>query len=649
MLGGMDIPKSVTIVVKCAENLEYSMPGSKKSAKTRRWHVVVAGGKKKMVSDVVDAQDGCPTWDTEFNIDLVSPTDPVVMLVLDGERRHIGQVVIPLAQVPRTGPPNFDPSRLRYSELEPTKKNSCPRGRLVYWIWATSYWPPGTKLDSKSKSHKGSISHLGRPKSRSSKAASMVSGAYSESNLSAQTSYMGGYPMTGGGAPSSVAWTNRPGATLGTGGTASYNPLASYDEEGSMRGSQQYGSDVDDPGRPPLYRSALQLKSNQAGYAESTASGYSAKRGLMRKMKGKISKSTLSITQAVAKKAGGDKLYPDPHGSVLSVASSREHIQFPDSTSGQNQRPPSGSMTSLPRENYAPDGAVRSGPTDMNETEEDVVQTPKIELREARKSMYASEPSEDVVQTPKMRRSTYVSMSSDVRKSVDQSENVKARKSIFEPQKDGETSKVRRSMLTIEPPKDEIRKASPRRSRKTDAGRAGSFGSTNRTPETPPSNNWFLHAEERPNKPLEDMSHRELLNYAMQQQRSAQVTRAELARVQNERDEISKKAEQSEKELDTVRASLADLRFRLLTAGLTDFLELPSAAEGRSTSLKFDNPFPGRDTRTAFSVGGFHAEPATTDVHQTFLDKLKKFGLGSQNDEPSVPSVPAVAPTTNWW
>ncbi|GAA54962.1 hypothetical protein CLF_106216 [Clonorchis sinensis] len=569
MLGGMDIPKSVTIVVKCAENLEYSMPGSKKSAKTRRWHVVVAGGKKKMVSDVVDAQDGCPTWDTEFNIDLVSPTDPVVMLVLDGERRHIGQVVIPLAQVPRTGPPNFDPSRLRYSELEPTKKNSCPRGRLVYWIWATSYWPPGTKLDSKSKSHKGSISHLGRPKSRqgtsgtrpsagvddwhstfssdgrSSKAASMVSGAYSESNLSAQTSYMGGYQMTSGGAPSSVAWTNRPGATLGTGGTASYNPLASYDEEGSTRGSQQYGSDMDDPGRPPLYRSALQLKNNQAGYAESTASGYSGKRGLMRKMKGKISKSTLSITQAVAKKAGGDKLYPDPHGSVLSVASSREHIQFPDSTSGQNQRPPSGSMTSLPRESYAPDGAVRSGPTD--------------------------------------------------------------------------------------------------------AGRTGSFGSTNRTPETPPSNNWFLHAEERPNKPLEDMSHRELLNYAMQQQRSAQVTRAELARVQNERDEINKKAEQSEKELDTVRASLADLRFRLLTAGLTDFLELPSAAGGRSTSLKFDNPFPGRDTRTAFSVGGFHAEPATTDVHQTFLDKLKKFGLGSQNDEPSVPSVPAVAPTTNWW
>ncbi|OON14577.1 hypothetical protein X801_09630, partial [Opisthorchis viverrini] len=492
------------------------------SAKTRRWHVVVAGGKKKMVTDVVDAQDGCPTWDTEFNIDLVSPTDPIVMLILDGERRHIGQVVIPLAQVPRTGPPNFDPSRLRYSELEPTKKNSCPRGRLVYWIWATSYWPPGTKLDSKSKSHKGSISHLGRPKSRSSKAASMVSGAYSESNLSAQTSYMGGYPMTGGGAPSSVAWTNRPGATLGMGGTASYNPLASYDEEGSTRGSQQYGSDMDDPGRPPLYRSALQLKNNQAGYAESTVSGYSGKRGLMRKVKSKLSKSTLSITQAVAKKAGGDKLYPDPHGSVLSVASSREHIQFPDSTSGQNQRPPSGSMTSLPRENYAPDGAVRSGPTG--------------------ESIFSYQILSEISMHEMMHR-------------------FHGRQELLRFLKDSKA----------------------------------------------------------------DMSHRELLNYAMQQQRSAQVIRAELARVQNERDEINKKVEQSEKELDTVRASLADLRFRLLTAGLTDFLELPSAAGGRSTSLKFDNPFPGRDTRTAFSVGGFHAEPATTDVHHTFLDKLKKF------------------------
>ncbi|KAA3671663.1 uncharacterized protein DEA37_0009985, partial [Paragonimus westermani] len=145
----MSIPKGVSII----------------GAKTRKWCVVFIGGKKKMVTDMIDAQDGCPVWNSEVSIDLVTPVDPVVMLVLDGERRHIGQVVIPLAQIPRTGPPNFDASRLHYSELEPTKKNSTPRGRLVYWIWATSYWPPGTKLETKSKSIKGSLSHLGRSKS----------------------------------------------------------------------------------------------------------------------------------------------------------------------------------------------------------------------------------------------------------------------------------------------------------------------------------------------------------------------------------------------------------------------------------------------------------------------------------------------------
>ncbi|KAA3671327.1 uncharacterized protein DEA37_0003703, partial [Paragonimus westermani] len=251
------------------------------------------------------------------------------MLVLDGERRHIGQVVIPLAQIPRTGPPNFDASRLHYSELEPTKKNSTPRGRLVYWIWATSYWPPGTKLETKSKSIKGSLSHLGRSKSklqtsygapssiggglddrnstfssddRYSRPPSMVSGAYSESNLSGQTSFMGtSNPsqsvLAGNGlglSPSIGGWNNSVGNVGGAplfrgsqlGGTgSSYNPLAGCEDDGSVTGVPRLRSDASSNagafGRPPIYQSSLQLQQSQGDlYAESIGDGAGNTRNL---------------------------------------------------------------------------------------------------------------------------------------------------------------------------------------------------------------------------------------------------------------------------------------------------------------------------------------------------------------------------------
>ncbi|VDP82454.1 unnamed protein product [Echinostoma caproni] len=96
----------------------------------------------------------------------------------------------------------------------------------------------------------------------------MVSGAYSESNLSGHTSYMGNPSDPMGGMPAgwrdSGTMSSQYHSNLGVPG-ASYNPMAGMDDG--------HSSDIDAPavsGRPPIYQSTLNLHSNQAGYAEST-------------------------------------------------------------------------------------------------------------------------------------------------------------------------------------------------------------------------------------------------------------------------------------------------------------------------------------------------------------------------------------------
>lgn len=589
-----DIPKTVNIIVKHAENLEYSVPGSKKSAKTRRWCVVFIGGKKKMVTHTVESQEGCPVWDCEVSMELVSPTDPLVMLVLDAERRHIGQVVVPLAQIPRNGPPNFDPSRLQYSELEPTKKNSTPRGRLVYWMWATSYWPPGTKLESsKSKSIRGSLSHLGRSRSkhqlrgshpfpmggfndpnatfscddRSSRAPSMVSGAYSESNISGGASSLyGGGPSDllsvrggdGGMAPMNTWNSSQAGSRTGALGS-SYNPLDATGPhvEGNRLGGDD---DVRPLGRPPIFQSTFNLAGpgRPDHYAESSLSGRSGKpRGLLKKMRNKMSKSTQNLAVSVAKKAGGDKLYGDSLDSMSSIRSSRDLPPFPDSTSGP--RPPSGSILSFSRDSYPPDGSTKPN---------------------------------------------------------------------------GEDSLYKPEITSL--PRNEI---------PTD-----NSGTRLPSPLSAHSLSWGLHPEERPKKPLEEMSHRELMNYAMQLERSSHVTRAELLRVQGERDVFSKKVTTTESELHTVRNTLADLRFRLLAAGLTEFLELPTTP-GKMNGIMSGAPFTDPPDRKR-QIQSYNDVPSV-DGYQTFFDKLTSLTSNArksvQNIAMEEPIAVAPASSTDWW
>ncbi|CAL8067943.1 unnamed protein product [Calicophoron daubneyi] len=593
----LNIPKGVNIIVKSGENLEYSVPGSKKksshasSAKTRKWCVVFSGGKKKMATEFVDAQDGCPTWDCEVTIDLVSPADPIIMKVLDGEKRHIGQVVIPLAEIPQTGPPNFDPSKLHYTNLGPTKKNSTPRGRLVYWIWATSYWPAGTKMESKSKSFRGSLSHLSRgSKSKSGRAPSMVSGAYSESNLSGSASYIGDPAGPG-------AWNNNTdvsrnpsmvGGNLGA-SRSSYNPLAGIDDEGSVVGSQIRGSDTDEPrprGLPPIYQSALQLNQAPSEFStDSTGEKHGKHKSLLHKMKSRFSKSTQNLTQKAASKAGGN-LYSG--GSVISLRSSKDRTQVPDSATTMGiTRPANGSVISFSREGLDT-GSNGAG--------------------------------------------------------------------IRRPGRDERA--IDGSATTIQPSVS----PSPYRPVDTFSGNQAPTEHTNKLPESSPLNSdggqWGLHAEERGRKPYEEMSRREAIEYAMQLERSLQVTRAELTRLQSEHDELTKKSATDEEDLVSVRTALADLRNRLLADNLTQYLELPQSP-GRAASLdEFSTDgYKGiNDIRRAASQGGFYSSQQNggsppSDGPQSFLAKLSALklaaGFNSSGGTPPAPATPAQ--TTDWW
>ncbi|VDD77750.1 unnamed protein product [Mesocestoides corti] len=133
---------------------------------TRRWRVIFIGGEKKQATGIVDEQDGFPRWDCEVLIVTPKPTDAVSMLVVDGKERHVGQVIIPLAEIPPGPPPSLVTSQLHVRELEPTKHNSNPCGYLSFWIWIVDYWPEGTvappvKSLGHARSFRESLSHLG--------------------------------------------------------------------------------------------------------------------------------------------------------------------------------------------------------------------------------------------------------------------------------------------------------------------------------------------------------------------------------------------------------------------------------------------------------------------------------------------------------
>ncbi|CAH8599916.1 unnamed protein product [Heterobilharzia americana] len=481
----MNIPKKISIIVKRGENLEYTS-SLKKASKNRRWRVIFLGGEDKLASEFVDAENGCPTWDCEVTLDLVSPSDPVSLRVVDGDNHHIGQVNIPLNQIPQTGNPNFDLSLLYYSELEPTRKNSHPHGRLVYWIWAIDYWPPGTQTNAiqHSKSFRGSLSHLG-------------SKMRSKSKHRSKSGYGNGY-----------AGSELGGSTLQVPGM-SYNP---FENDGST--SEFGGGPI---GLPPMYQSS----NVNSPYAQSEFGGSIAgstksnkHRNIIKRFKSKLSHSTVNLAEAAAKKAAGK----DPYFQNL------------DKGSKSNLR---GSQLSIGGTSYR--DTLYTRPNNIVKTPSDM---PTMSLSKCTKWPSTNK---TLCATSQLDLSTQLM-------------NERPPLGMYNRDDSGKSKASVNSVL------DDQGVATPIQQRTDGVGEVstGAF-------ESPGSfhvSTWSAQPNDRPIKPIEDMTKREIAEYVNHLLKTLHSARTEITRLQMENDRLTGHSHETETELNDVRMTLATLRNR---------------------------------------------------------------------------------------
>ncbi|CAH8653334.1 unnamed protein product [Schistosoma rodhaini] len=517
----MNIPKKVNIIVQRGENLEYTS-SLKKASKSRRWRVVFLGGEVKLASEYVDAEDGRPIWDCEVTLDLISPSDPITLLVIDGDNHNIGQVDIPLNQVPQTGNPNFDLSRLCYSDLKSKRKNSNAHGRLVYWIWAIDYWPPGTQANTThhSKSLRGSLTHLGSKIRSKSKRRSKN-----------DIDYTNGYQQSG---------INGSSSTLQVPGM-SYNP---FENDGTV-------SEFSGPmGLPPMYQSHSNSPYAQSEFGGSLAGSVKStkQKNMLKKFKSKLSHSTLNLAEAAAKKAAGK----DPYFQSLEKGSK------------SNLR---GSQLSIGGSSYR-------------------ASTSQLDLSTQPINVNGNYPSQSLY-----------------------------------PRQDSGKSRISSSSFL-----DEQGVATPIQQRTDGVGEvsAAPFES----PGSFHTSAFGAQPDDRPSKPIEDMTKRETAEYVTHLLKSLQTARTEITRLQIENDRLTGHSHESERELNEVRMSLATLRNRLLEDNLTQYLELPRETNGYMGI--------GSSSVIGLSVRGSNANPfdnvrrESTIEPQSFLSKISSLGMNAR-------------------
>ncbi|CAH8638958.1 unnamed protein product [Schistosoma haematobium] len=526
----MNIPKKVNIIVQRGENLEYTS-SLKKASKSRRWRVIFLGGAVKLASEYVDAEDGRPIWDCEVTLDLISPSDPVTLLVVDGDNHHIGQVDIPLNQVPQTGNPNFDLSRLCYSDLKAKRKNSNAHGRLVYWIWAIDYWPPGTQANTvhHSKSLRGSLTNL------SSKIRSK-----SKHRSKNDNDYTNGYQKRE---------INGSSATLQVPGM-SYNP---FENDGTV-------SEFSGPmGLPPMYQSHSNSPYAQSEFGGSLAGSIksSKQKNMLKKFKSKLSHSTLNLAEAAAKKAAGK----DPYFQSLEKGS-KSNLRGSQSSIGGTSYRASTSQLDISTRLVSDNGGG-----------------------------YPSQ-------------------------------------SLY-PRQDSGKSRISASSYL-----DEQGVATPIQQRTDGVGEvsAAPFES----PGSFHTSAFGAQPDDRPSKPIEDMTKRETAEYVTHLLKSLQTARTEITRLQIENDRLTGHSHESERELNEVRMTLATLRNRLLEDNLTQYLELPRETNGYMGigSSRVDSVI-GLSVRNNTGMMN-NANPFDNVRHestiepQSFLSKISSLGMNAR-------------------
>ncbi|CAH8602525.1 unnamed protein product [Schistosoma intercalatum] len=526
----MNIPKKVNIIVQRGENLEYTS-SLKKASKSRRWRVIFLGGAVKLASEYVDAEDGRPIWDCEVTLDLISPSDPVTLLVVDGDNHHIGQVDIPLNQVPQTGNPNFDLSRLCYSDLKAKRKNSNAHGRLVYWIWAIDYWPPGTQANTvhHSKSLRGSLTNL------SSKIRSK-----SKHRSKNDNDYTNGYQKRE---------INGSSATLQVPGM-SYNP---FENDGTV-------SEFSGPmGLPPMYQSHSNSPYAQSEFGGSVAGSIKStkQKNMLKKFKSKLSHSTLNLAEAAAKKAAGK----DPYFQSLEKGS-KSNLRGSQSSIGGTSYRASTSQLDISTRLVSDNGGG-----------------------------YPSQ-------------------------------------SLY-PRQDSGKSRISASLYL-----DEQGVATPIQQRTDGVGEvsAAPFES----PGSFHTSAFGAQPDDRPSKPIEDMTKRETAEYVTHLLKSLQTARTEITRLQIENDRLTGHSHESERELNEVRMTLATLRNRLLEDNLTQYLELPRETNGYMGigSSRVDSVI-GLSVRNNTGIMN-NANPFDNVRHestiepQSFLSKISSLGMNAR-------------------
>ncbi|CAI9731163.1 exocyst complex component 2 [Octopus vulgaris] len=136
------IPDQVTVIVHNAKGLQGKKPGRHK------YSVIFGFGNKKYRTSVVKDPKGNPVWNEESVLSINNSSDTLFFNVTEKDD-ILGQILVPIASL------RGAKGRVICTALQPHKKNSKPKGSLIYQCYVSKYRESG-EVDDKSKSRRNS-------------------------------------------------------------------------------------------------------------------------------------------------------------------------------------------------------------------------------------------------------------------------------------------------------------------------------------------------------------------------------------------------------------------------------------------------------------------------------------------------------------
>ncbi|XP_014772678.1 uncharacterized protein LOC106870949 [Octopus bimaculoides] len=135
------IPDQVTVIVHNAKGLQGKKPGRHK------FSVIFGFGNKKYRTSVVKDPRGNPVWNEESVLSINNSSDALFFNVTEKDD-ILGQILVP------TGSLRGAKGRVICTALQPHKKNSKPKGSLIYQCYVSKY--RDGEVDEKSKPRRNS-------------------------------------------------------------------------------------------------------------------------------------------------------------------------------------------------------------------------------------------------------------------------------------------------------------------------------------------------------------------------------------------------------------------------------------------------------------------------------------------------------------